>query len=57
MVDESAHEAALAALDASLPRAVSFVDLVSFQIMRAYGITRAFAFDADFERAGFTTLS
>lgn len=55
MIDENAHEAALAALDASLPHAVSFVDLVSFQIMRAYGITRAFAFDDDFEQAGFTT--
>lgn len=34
----------------------SFVDATSFVLMRAAGITRAFAFDAHFEQAGFEML-
>ena len=56
-VDDGLHAAATAALLASLPTTRSFVDLVSFEFMRQHGMTRAFAFDADFERAGFTTLT
>lgn len=56
-VDDALHAAATAALLASLPARRSFVDLVSFELMRERGIARAFAFDADFEQAGFTTLS
>lgn len=37
-------------------REYSFVDSVSFQLMRERGITDALAFDADFEAAGFHTL-
>ncbi len=35
-------------------RPVSLVDAASFVLMRREGIERAFAFDKDFERAGFT---
>ena len=34
-------------------RKLSFVDCVSFAAMRQQGIARAFAFDNDFEKAGF----
>lgn len=37
-------------------RNVSFVDQVSFVVMRKSGIRIAFAFDRDFEAAGFTLL-
>ncbi|HEY6959155.1 MAG TPA: PIN domain-containing protein [Candidatus Limnocylindria bacterium] len=56
-VDEDVHAAAIASLLASLSARRSFVDLVSFEFMRQHGISRAFAFDTDFERAGFTTLA
>ena len=56
-VDNAMHEAATAALLAALPTRRSFVDLVSFQFMREHGIARAFAFDTDFERAGFETIA
>lgn len=55
-VDEATHAAGLAALLAALPTDVSLVDHVSFHVMRTLGITRAFAFDADFAAAGFSTL-
>jgi len=31
-------------------------DFVSFEMMRSEGLDRAFAFDDDFEKAGFATL-
>jgi predicted nucleic acid-binding protein len=37
-------------------RQVSLVDLVSFEVMRREGIDTAFAFDRDFERAGFQVV-
>jgi uncharacterized protein len=37
-------------------REYSFVDAVSFEVMREHGIEEALAFDADFEAAGFRTL-
>jgi predicted nucleic acid-binding protein len=55
-VDEHVHRAALTALLASTERRVSLVDRVSFEVMRARGITRAFAFDPDFARQGFATV-
>jgi len=55
-VDDATHSAATAALLAALPMRRSFVDLVSFAFMREQGIARAFAFDADFGKAGFETL-
>lgn len=50
-VDESAHASAVSALLVS--RGPSFVDLVSFEVMRRLRIERAFAFDHDFAEQGF----
>lgn len=55
-IDEVRHSAGVAALLAALPSRVSLVDQVSFNVMRELGLTDAFAFDADFKRAGFRTL-
>jgi len=52
-VDEVLHRRAVAAYLASLRRHVSFVDWVSFQLMRDSGLDRAFAFDRDFKHEGF----
>ena len=38
-------------------RSLSFVDCTTFAAMEARGIETAFAFDAGFERAGFTLLT
>lgn len=54
-VDESVHERALAALVAAARRRPSFVDWVSFELMRRDGIRTAFAFDRDFALQGFET--
>jgi uncharacterized protein len=56
-IDEPTHAAGLAALLAALPTDVSLVDFVSFQVMRERGIARAFAFDDDFQAAGFATVA
>jgi len=37
-------------------RSLSFVDCTTFAIMRARDLTHAFAYDVDFERAGFTLV-
>ncbi len=55
-VDEPLHRAAVSAFVASRMRRASLVDWVSFELMRHRGIAHAFAFDRDFDRAGFTTL-
>lgn len=55
-IDEATHASGLAALLAALPTDVSLVDFVSFQVMRERGIARAFAFDDDFQEAGFSAL-
>jgi predicted nucleic acid-binding protein len=49
------HGTAMAAFRASRSR-VSLVDWTSFALMRAEGVSRAFAFDADFAAQGFTLL-
>jgi predicted nucleic acid-binding protein len=41
---------------ASLARRTSFVDHVSFEVMRTGGIDAAFTFDDDFVREGFATV-
>lgn len=56
-IDERTHAAALSALLSSANRRVSFVDRVSFEFMRAHGITHAFAFDKDFKTEGFTLVA
>ncbi len=55
-IGESLHQRATAAYLAGLDRQVSFVDRVSFELMRSEGIGLAFAFDPDFAREGFETV-
>ena len=52
-VDEELHRRATAGFLAGLRRQVSFVDCVSFQLMRDSELDRAFAFDRDFKTEGF----
>lgn len=53
-VDESLHLQALAAYREAGSTGVSLVDRTSFAFMRTHRVARAFAFDTDFESAGFT---
>lgn len=55
-VDDDLHQRAVIAYLAGLGRRVSFVDRMSFAMMRAERIDRAFAFDPDFRREGFATV-
>ena len=55
-VGRELHERATVAHLAGLRRGTSFVDRVSFETMRSEGIERAFAFDPDFSREGFSTV-
>lgn len=55
-IDAELHAAAVAALFAASRRKLSFVDCTSFELMRRYGITDAFALDDDFARQGFGLL-
>lgn len=55
-VDEHLHKSAVAAHLAALRRRPSFVDWVSFQMMRERGLDRAFAFDRDFGNEGFSVV-
>jgi predicted nucleic acid-binding protein len=55
-VDERTHIAAAGAYLAAGKRGASLVDCTSFEVMRARGITRAFALDRDFARAGFDVI-
>ena len=52
-VDRSLHDRAVARLRAGGKSRTSLVDAVSFEVMRERGIECAFAFDTDFEAAGF----
>lgn len=52
-VDEKLHTAVERSLAREDARRFSFVDRVSFELMRRLGLRRAFAFDADFRLAGF----
>lgn len=55
-VDEPLHEAGMDLLLERDLRHLSLVDAVSFVAMRRRGIERAFAFDSDFEREGFSLV-
>ncbi len=55
-VDEDIHQVALRRFLERRRRRVSFVDEVSFVVMKARGIEVAFCFDPDFEREGFQRL-
>lgn len=50
------HDAAWEFLDRRDEHEYSFVDAVSFEVMRRRRITEALAFDDDFTRAGFVEL-
>ena len=52
-VDQDLHEKALKELKRIGKRGVSFVDCLSFLVMRQKGIKRALAFDPDFTDQGF----
>lgn len=52
-IDPAVHRRALAALLAADRRSVSLTDWSSFEVMRARGVTEAFAFDEDFAAQGF----
>jgi predicted nucleic acid-binding protein len=54
-IQPSLHDIALAAFIES-GRDVSFVDHVSFALMRARGVSAVFAFDEDFTTHGFTPV-
>ena len=55
-VDRELHEEARSTLLAVGRRGLSLVDWTSFLVMRRNGITRAFAFDADFAAQGFEVI-
>ncbi|MBI2237244.1 MAG: PIN domain-containing protein [Actinobacteria bacterium] len=55
-VQEPLHTRATSAFLAGLGRRPSFVDRVSFEMMREARIRQAFAFDPDFAREGFETV-
>ena len=52
-VDSNLHDEAARRLGQSRGRRVSFVDQVSFLVMRRHGVRRALAFDPDFAAGGF----
>jgi predicted nucleic acid-binding protein len=56
-VDRALHNSALRAMKRSRRRKISFVDQVSFLLMRSRGIDKAFSFDRDFRREGFREYS
>jgi predicted nucleic acid-binding protein len=55
-VDAALHAAALTAFREASRPSVSFVDHTSFAFMRLHGLETAFAFDADFVRAGLKVI-
>lgn len=55
-VDEDIHKTAIAALRAASRRGLSFVDCVSFEIMRKHSLKTAFTLDAHFREQGFKCM-
>ena len=54
-VTRDEHRHAVEILDQRNRRNLSLVDCVSFVVMKQHGVDTALAYDADFEREGFTT--
>lgn len=57
VVDRALHDRAAAFLRGSPRSRASLVDAVSFVVMQDRGIDTAFAFDPDFEAAGFRVVA
>jgi predicted nucleic acid-binding protein len=55
-VKEAEHQAGLEVVIAAGRKDLSFVDCVSFAVMRRMGIRRCFTFDAHFKEMGFEPL-
>jgi len=55
-VNTGTHRTGIAALLSASRRNLSFVDCVSFEVMRSQGIRSAFTFDAHFKEQGFTVI-
>jgi predicted nucleic acid-binding protein len=55
-IDSNLHARALSAFLAVTSRRPSFVDRVSFEVMRESHIDQAFAIDRDFRDEGFVTV-
>ena len=55
-VDETVFEKALEYFERDEERRWSFTDCTSFAVMELLGVEHAFAFNEDFERAGFARL-
>ena len=55
-VNYGTHRTGIAALLSASRRNLSFVDCVSFEVMRSQGIRSAFAFDPHFKEQGFTVI-
>jgi len=52
-VDDTLHHTAVEAFETNRSHGISFVDAVSFEVMRQQGITQFIGFDRHFEMAGF----
>jgi predicted nucleic acid-binding protein len=55
-IGEEEHGAAVSACLTAGKRGLSLVDCASFEVIRRSAVRRAFAFDPDFEEAGFELL-
>lgn len=55
-IDEFTHAKGVSAMLAASRRGLSLVDCVSFETMRAGGITHAFSFDRHFSEQGFQVI-
>ena len=56
-IEQRIHQSAVEALLHSKKKGPSLVDRTSFAVMRFLGIERAFAFDEDFQREGFESIT
>ena len=55
--DESLEETAWEIFKEIKSKNVSYIDCTSFAVMKAFNIKKAFAFDDDFKRLGFSLLT
>ncbi|TSC78193.1 MAG: putative nucleic acid-binding protein, contains PIN domain [Parcubacteria group bacterium Gr01-1014_29] len=56
-IDESMHSEAAEYFSRRTRQNISFVDCMSFLLMKQRGITTALAFDADFSKEGFRVIA